>query len=82
MTPRPCPHHPRALGATPGNCRECDREATTADHHAGADLVRDAIRASARQPRPDTDARRAAAIERARTDRLADTRHRADQEKP
>lgn len=42
MSPQ-CPDHPRALGATLGNCRECDREAATTDHAAGLATVRAAI---------------------------------------
>ena len=56
MTPA-CPDHPRAMGNTLGQCLACQREAATADHHAGAAAVRaqlaNAPRPATPQPKPE-----------------------------
>jgi hypothetical protein len=70
-----CPDHMRKGGATLGDCRECAREADTADHAAGAANAKAALRAAPRPPHatepPKPDPVRDLAIVRARADREA-----------
>ena len=75
-----CPSHPHTLGATLHRCAACAAEATIADHAAGAQAVREALRANRPARRDPVETARDRALDRARQERIEKVRRTIDQE--